>query len=508
MQATKRSLAGIWPWAFLFVLGAALRLRQYFFNRALWADEAALALNIIHRTFGQLTLPLEYGQASPIGFLFGVKLFTSLFGNYDTILRLLPLISGLLALLLMGVVAKKLTGWAGLFGLAIFAVNTPLIYYSSELKQYGTDALMALLMLYLAWRCLQPGARPRDFVVLGAAGTLAVWFSHPAAFVVAAVGLTLLFEKLTGKLKIPLLWLILLGLAWTLSFGLDYFVSLQHIAASDYLQGYWRKAFMPLPPWDDKRWYEETYFYLVSVTMTSTDWTLGLLAALLAVAGGLSLFIRQRASALLIGLTFFLTGLACALQKYPLKDRFMLFLVPLVLLLLGEALGLLYRVVRRYLPRYAAPVLPVLLAVYLFSFAGSGLDILRQPRTQAEIKPVMAALAKNRAPGDTVYVYHTAVKSYLYYAPFYGLDPENTLYGFDTNLKKPALQHFQDDVKNLHNSAGRVWFVFSDVVDCGGCRGDMQSYYLAYLDSYGRRLQKVISVNASAYLYQMGKKTK
>ena len=507
MLAAKRFMKEGWPWAFLVFLGTILRLRQYFFNRALWADEAALALNIVHRSLGDLIQPLDYGQASPLGFLFGVKIFASLFGNYDYVLRLFPLFMGLLALFLMGVLAKKYTGWAGLFALAVFAINTPLVYYSSELKQYGTDVLVALLMLILASRCLSETSRPRDFAFLGAAGMLAVWFSHPAAFVVAAVGLTLLIEKLTGRLKIPFTWLILLGLAWTLSFGLDYVVSLQHIAASDYLQGYWKKAFMPIPPWDDKRWYLETYFYLVSVTLTTTDWTLGMLTALLAVVGGISLFFRQRSSALLIGLTFFLTGLACALQKYPLKDRFMLFMAPMVLILLSEALGLLYRAARKLGP-WLALVAPVLLALYLLSFPQSGLDILSQPRTQAEIKPVMAALAQNRAPGDFVYVYHTAVKSYLYYAPFYGVDPENTIYGYDTNLKKPALQHFQDDVKNLHDSGGRVWFVFSDVVDCGGCRGDMQAYYRAYLSGYGKRLQSIPSVNAGAYLYQMGNQPK
>ena len=208
MLAAKRFMKEGWPWAFLVFLGTILRLRQYFFNRALWADEAALALNIVHRSLGDLIQPLDYGQASPLGFLFGVKIFASLFGNYDYVLRLFPLFMGLLALFLMGVLAKKYTGWAGLFALAVFAINTPLVYYSSELKQYGTDVLVALLMLILASRCLSETSRPRDFAFLGAAGMLAVWFSHPAAFVVAAVGLTLLIEKLTGRLKIPFTWLI------------------------------------------------------------------------------------------------------------------------------------------------------------------------------------------------------------------------------------------------------------------------------------------------------------
>ena len=505
MQAAKRNIVENWSYVLLVCLGLVLRFRQYFFNRALWADEAALALNLVKRSFGELTQPLDYGQGSPIGFLFGVKLFTSLFGNYDYVLRLFPLLTGVLALILMAVVARKYTGAAGLFALAVFAISTNLVYYSSELKQYGTDTLIVLVLLYLAYRCLQETARPRDFLMLGAGGALAVWMSHPAAFVLAAIGITLLIEKLTGKLKIPFFWIVLIGLAWTLSFGLEYVISLSHLVGDDYLQGYWKKAFMPIPPWSDKRWFLDTYFYLMSASLTNTDWTLGMLTLALALTGGVSLLIRQRSYALIFGLTFLMTGLACALQKYPLKDRFMLFMAPLVLLLVSEALGLLYRASRRVAPRFAL-LPPVLLALYLTSFALSGLNILVEPRTQAEIRPVMAYLAQNRAAGESVYVYHTTVKSYMYYAPFYGIGPENTIFGYDTNLKKPALQHFTDDVKNLHDSGGRVWFIFSDVVDCGGCTGDMQAYYLQYLDQYGVRLQSVTSTNASGYLYKMGNK--
>jgi hypothetical protein len=37
-------------WAFM-ALGIALRLRQYLYDRSLWHDETALAINIIHRSW-------------------------------------------------------------------------------------------------------------------------------------------------------------------------------------------------------------------------------------------------------------------------------------------------------------------------------------------------------------------------------------------------------------------------------------------------------------------------
>src|SRR5690606_12042987 len=65
------------PWflsMLVVVLGIVLRLRQYFANRSLWVDEASLALNIINRSFGGLTQPLDYNQGAPVGFLFIEKL--------------------------------------------------------------------------------------------------------------------------------------------------------------------------------------------------------------------------------------------------------------------------------------------------------------------------------------------------------------------------------------------------------------------------------------------------
>ena len=46
---------------------------------------------------GELTQLLDYHQAAPIGFLFIEKLSILVFGNHDYIMRLFPLLAGILA---------------------------------------------------------------------------------------------------------------------------------------------------------------------------------------------------------------------------------------------------------------------------------------------------------------------------------------------------------------------------------------------------------------------------
>jgi hypothetical protein len=54
----------LFAWA-LVALGMAIRLRIYLADRSLWRDEAALALNLIHRSFADLSNRLTTTRARP-----------------------------------------------------------------------------------------------------------------------------------------------------------------------------------------------------------------------------------------------------------------------------------------------------------------------------------------------------------------------------------------------------------------------------------------------------------
>ena len=85
----------------LIAVGIVLRLRQYLFNRSLWVDEAALASSIVSRSYPDLFKTLDYGLSAPFGFLVSSKFVVDIFGNNEFALRLIPLISGILAIVVL-----------------------------------------------------------------------------------------------------------------------------------------------------------------------------------------------------------------------------------------------------------------------------------------------------------------------------------------------------------------------------------------------------------------------
>ncbi len=151
-----------------------------------------LALNIVNRNFIGLFKPLDYDQGSPIGFLLVEKTANFFFGRNEYALRLFPLIVGIASIWLFYLILKRTTSRAGLLiALALFVFNPRLIYYSSEVKQYILDVAVTLGLLLLAYRLfdLNSKVQKRDFAWLALAGFLGIWFSQPAVFVLAGIGL-------------------------------------------------------------------------------------------------------------------------------------------------------------------------------------------------------------------------------------------------------------------------------------------------------------------------------
>src|SRR5262245_54806749 len=140
--------------AALMLIGAGLRLWQYSAGWSLWLDEIAVARNFTERSLGELfSGPLKFGQIAPLGFILVEDLMVSAFGSSDYVLRLFPLLCSLAALGVFWRVAQTVLNRTGaLVALALFATAAPLIIYSSQVKQYSGDLLVALWLLHLVLR--------------------------------------------------------------------------------------------------------------------------------------------------------------------------------------------------------------------------------------------------------------------------------------------------------------------------------------------------------------------
>ncbi len=321
-------------------LGVILRLAQFLPNRSLWLDEARLALNIVNRSFGQLLQPLDYVQGAPPGFLMIEKLAVEAFGNNEYTLRLFPLLAGIISMLLFYKVASEYLAHnrAVLIACGFFILSTHLIYYSAEVKQYSSDVAVSLALYAItAYLLHTQELTVLRLALLGVAGAAAPWFSHPAVFVLAGIAITLTFSTARRKEWAGIAQLLVVFLLWGVSFMALYVLSLRNLAATAGLLDYWAGSFAPFPPSSvaDVKWWVGTFFaiftYPVGLTFPG-------LAALAFLVGGVELLKKQLEKLLLLASPILLTLLASGWHKYPFEGRFLLFIVPAVLLIMVAGL--------------------------------------------------------------------------------------------------------------------------------------------------------------------------
>jgi hypothetical protein len=427
-----------------------------------------------------------------------------LFGNHDYVMRIFPLFSGILTVLVVYYFSRKHFGIWGLLPLSLVSFSQHFIYYSSEMKQYSSDITVAAALLFFAGNCLVEDADEKDYLWLAIAGAMAIWISHPSVFTLAGIGLTLVGVRLfSKKISITWKWIFIIGFSWIFSFGIEYLVSLRHIIADGYLVEYWGKAYVPSPPWSNKAWYIRTYLYFLSISylMPNTFMLYFSLALVsLAVIGAL---IKRPEFLALLALPFVFAYLASALHFYPLKDRFLLFLVPPFYFLLTEGVKTLFRALSK-LNKHMAMAVSVILGGWLIVQGLSGTYQGVFVQQKVNIRPVLEYVSEHKAPDDVVYVFYRTRTVFRYYAPFYGLDSGRVRIGADESRKMVAIENYIDDVEEL-SKENRVWFIFTEVADCPACEPEnTQSYFLGFIDERGVLLESVggaRSNGANAYLY-------
>lgn len=419
----------LWGVSGLFLLfGALLRARQYFFNRSIWLDEAFIATNLERGWSNLLSLPLDYSHShiAPPGLLVISKLSTSIFGQIDWAIRIFPFFASLAALWLFYKLASRvLSPVAVPIAMLLFAISDSLIFQAVNFKQYSSDVAFTLLLSYWVMLFVQKTELVRkDWIRLGILGAVVVWFSHPAIFVLVTIGLYLTLHFFRQKQFKTLLPLFAVGAVWVISFLAMYrFISGGGIATSsigNWLIQFWtiNQGFMPAP------WTLAAYEWLLQhyVGMFSSPAGLGIpeVAGILFLLGGVSLYATKRAALFIIVFPLLLTLLASALYKYPFAERLLLFLLPMMYLLIAEALAQL----KLQLPALSHPhwiEIPTKLLL-IAALIGSTLWDLPKLRTLEEIKPLLSQLQQQRTPQDTLYVYHWAEPAFRFYAKEYGLD--------------------------------------------------------------------------------------
>lgn len=478
----------------LFLAGILLRLRQYLTGRSLWVDEAMLALNIVNRNFGELLQPLDYDQGAPAGFLLVGKLFHILLGRSEYALRLLPFLAGVLSIWLFYLLLKRVTAGAGLIAaLALFVFNPRLIYYTSEVKQYILDVVFTLTLFLVAAPLLESKMQKRNLLWMALAGFLALWFSHPAVFVLAGIGLTLIILCLETRDATNLGYVLGMGLFWMVTLGFLYFLVIKDIQQNAYMREYWQGAFLPVPPWSDPGWFRRSLTENIGVQIGipyAVYFVFGLM-----LAGWFVLWQTKRNYAIAFGWILLITLLASGLKLYPVFERMILFLIPIGLILFGKTVEFIDQRLQnpRWLGRGIALVMTGFL-IYGPLVTSSGYFL--EPKYLEHIRPSMRVLQESWRPGDAIYVSNGAVPAFEFYAPVYGLS--------DVDYLSNARDDYQDRANITRqldslNGNSRVWVLLSHVYE----RDDFneKDFILNDLRRKGRIKREFRVPGTSVFLY-------
>jgi hypothetical protein len=512
--------------AFLVLVAVVVRVAQFAANRSLFLNEAALALNLLHRGFFSLTGELDFNQGAPVGFLFIEKAVTVTIGSSEYALRAFPLFCSIASIYLFLRLAQRLlTKWVVPIALLLFATASGPIYYASEVKQYSGDLAATLLLTLLAISVLDGRLDLRRNVAAAVVGTLVIATSHAAVFV--ALGIVLVFgaaflrsrplQASTQFVPVLVIW----SLTGAIAIGVSVF-QLAHLRRTitftdGFSLGSELHAFNKLATTVG-----ESLGFLLGPEWLSS--LLLKLAAVVSIIGVVSLFRREWAPCLILLLPALLTYIANTAHIYPLFARTTLFLVPAAIIVLAEGVAS----IAKRLPRWPATAIATALAISICGVPASYAAYhLVMPRHHEELRPVLQEIRNSWRPGDSIYLHYGAQYAFLYYLQCGCVDlstpgrrsvplwqPRIVRFGHDEFA--PAIRsrppHFfvgpyapfdvNQQLSDLRRLRGqrRVWIIYTHLSSPAELEF-VTGPWLMQLDRMGERLTELHATGVHAFLY-------
>lgn len=478
--------------------GGFLRIHQYLYNRSLWLDEAMLAVNIVDRSFSELLEPLAYRQNAPIGFLIIEKLSVTLFGPNELALRLPPLIFGIISLILFYEVAKlSLKPSFMLLALVIFAISNPLIYYSSEIKQYSADVVAALIIYLGIYQIKTENISWLKSIILGILSGLILWFSYPSIFILATGAIYLTYFYLTQKSRYDCFKLLLIYSIFILSFAILYYYFLNRSVGELNNSWDWKGFFAPLPFFSPiseiLRWYLKSFnnIFISPGGLTNSG-----LAGMLFLTGCYALFLANKSRLFIFLLPILLTLVASSLQKYPFSTntdfipggRFILFLTPILFILIAKG-------VEYFQKRNHKIIVAFMVIILLLSPLITTLNYIKKPRVVEEIRPIVEYVLNNYKDDDIIYLYYRSKHQFEYYQKILKTPKINSI----IRGKQLKPEQYLKDIANLQGKS-RVWFVFSYQSDK---HKNDKNFLVNQLNLKSKKIDFLESHGSSAYLYDL-----
>jgi hypothetical protein len=460
-----------------------------------------VAASIIGRDWAGLLRPLDDMQVAPLGWLFVERAAYLFLGQSDYALRLPQLIAGLAALAVFGFAMRNMLGAAGAFvALALFALSPELVRYSAEVKPYGIDVLVAVVMIALSARYFFRQAKLAllDLAMLAAVGVAAIALSLPAAFVLAGFGSALALREALARRWPSLVGLAGVGALWLGFFAWLYLPAIQRdeVGTVGGMQAFWADAFAPFPPTsvDDVKWYVQAVLRLMNYAFGGASiWVAAIACAL----GAVIAFRRNWLFTLAVLSPAVFALAASMLQIYPFHDRLVLFALPALFVLTGFAADAAADAFhgKKWL---ATGALAVSLTIGSVLALWGAFTRYPAPFGDEDIRPVLARLAERRSASEAIYVNRAGLPAFRYYAGDVGLANAGVIEG--RTVTRGTIGCALADLERISGES-RVWIVYAHPEPFLQTPPTEDVVLLFVADAVGVRLDAIERAEVRAYLY-------
>jgi|GEM_PF-334643 len=494
----------------LILSGIALRLVVFYQNRSLFIDESNLARNIVEKNWIDFFQILDYYQYAPPLFLCIEKCSTWMMGANEYALRLWPLVAACLSLFLIWAIAKriKLEGYAPLIPLAWMVFSPLLVRYSTEVKQYSTDVFVGLFLIWwVVSRGFPSSLKASEQGVLSTEwpahfywaliGGISVWLSMPSVFVLAGIGLLLVYEAWQRRANTEIQrWLIVIGF-WLINFAGYYFIILSKDLDKQALIDYHSQYFFPLQWYKWEAWLQAGMVFQSILRSAFGFTTLAYLVGGLGLLWGLRHLWQTKTFLFWLLLSPILICLAVSsLGFYSLIPRLTLFFIPLLWLIFAHAFSFRWEK-SLFVPKLGA-LLPALGTISLLAILPlqHGYKYFYRPLLIEEIRPVLALTAAAYQSDDVIFVDHEAKPAFIFYQDLHSdrpFIPTQAIYLGNWN-ETPATW-----ITNFAENNERIWLVYSHLISAEAL-GKLKQHLEEIPPTY-ELAQKVEKTAAVSYLY-------
>lgn len=195
----------------IIILGILIRTDVWLNEPSFFGDEGALIYNIKNRSFFGLFSALDSAQSCPSFFLFFNKIIYLIFGLNETALRFLPFLAGILTFSIVPFFKNLLfkNKILNLLLITALILNSQLIYYSQEFKQYSSDAFFTLLIILVFFKTKDKIKDTKSALITGLVFSIIGYFCFTAEFLIFPICLYFTYIFIKNKTYKPIFYMII-----------------------------------------------------------------------------------------------------------------------------------------------------------------------------------------------------------------------------------------------------------------------------------------------------------